>query len=167
MLVIKESSTWVSWYVSVRVPSSHPASCRAPCIIPYFAFIMAVSLSSLVSVIIYSAALSRVAIISSPFGNDFTKFSMLESFSNNLIDKKRVEYLYLICSSFCISFFISSMACSIYLPWFRCTCRWRFLPFRLSPSYTLITVLKSSSTPLPFLNTVGTSGMPNSSPSLS
>ena len=41
---------------------------------PYLAFIMAVSLSSFVSFMMKSAALSRVAIMSLPLGSDFAKF---------------------------------------------------------------------------------------------
>ena len=134
LFVTSASRMCVVWYVSACDPSSHPASCSAPCMMPYFAFMMAVSLSSFVSIMMYSAALSRVAIISSPFGRVLTKSSIFGSFSSSFIDRKRVEYLYLICSSFCISFLMLLMPCSMYLPWFRWTCLCRLLPCTSSPS---------------------------------
>ena len=69
-------------------------SFKAPVIKPYLASVIACSLSSFITLRIRKVSLLRIAMISLPLGSVEMKFSISLSFSSNLIDRKRVEYLW-------------------------------------------------------------------------
>ena len=70
---------------------------------------MACSLSSLIAFEMFSASRLRIARISPPLGNSAITRSMSLSFSSNLIERKRVEYLCRIASLRAISFLMASI----------------------------------------------------------
>ena len=100
-----------SWWLSINV------SFNAPLIKPYFASVIADSLSSFNATMIRFAALSRIRIISSELGNVRIIRSTSGSFSKSFIARKRVEYLERMASFFEISSFTASMAFSKSGPW--------------------------------------------------
>ena len=116
-----ESSTFVvcacSKWLSVNVSFS------APLINPYLASVIADSQSSFIVSWTRFDILSRTWNISSAFGNVRTMRSMSGSFSNNLMDRKRVEYLWRINSFLDTSLFTASIAFSISGPWLIWICR--------------------------------------------
>ena len=113
--VTMESNTFVvcacSKWLSVKVSFS------APLIKPYFASVIADSQSSFIVSCTRLTILSRIRRISSAFGKVRTKLSMSGSFSNNFIDRKRVEYLWRMNSFLETSSFTASIAFSKSGPW--------------------------------------------------